>query len=160
MIAVICIRLQKSESLSSLKAHADNNLSGQQWPLFFLLCLLFSHSDRKNRVAYVLMHQFFAWSDINWCRRWFRKYSTKQNFMNFKSWKAVLNAKIGARIKKNPRRIGGFSHVALYQKWRLKLVRITGVEPARLRHQILSLARLPISPYPHDSSYLPIVIWF
>lgn len=31
------------------------------------------------------------------------------------------NHKIGARIKKNPRRIGGFSHVALYQKRRLKL---------------------------------------
>ena len=29
------------------------------------------------------------------------------------------------------------------------LVRITGVEPARRRHQILSLARLPIPPYPH-----------
>ena len=30
------------------------------------------------------------------------------------------------------------------------LVRITGLEPARHRHQILSLARLPIPPYPHD----------
>ena len=158
--SVICIRLQKSESISSLKAHADNNLSGQQWPLFFLLCLLFSHSDRKNRVAYVLMHQFFAWSDINWCKRLFWRCLTERSFIDFKRWNVALKTKIGARIKKNPRRIGGFSHVALYQKWRLKLVRITGVEPARLRHQILSLARLPISPYPHDSSYLPIVIWF
>ena len=30
-----------------------------------------------------------------------------------------------------------------------RLVRITGVEPARLGHQILNLARLPIPPYPH-----------
>ena len=29
-------------------------------------------------------------------------------------------------------------------------MRITGLEPARHRHQILSLARLPIPPYPHD----------
>lgn len=29
-------------------------------------------------------------------------------------------------------------------------MRITGLEPARRRHQILSLARLPIPPYPHD----------
>ena len=28
------------------------------------------------------------------------------------------------------------------------LVRVTGLEPARRRHQILSLARLPIPPYP------------
>ena len=28
------------------------------------------------------------------------------------------------------------------------LVRITGLEPARRRHQILNLARLPIPPYP------------
>ena len=28
------------------------------------------------------------------------------------------------------------------------LVRVTGVEPAREAHQILSLARLPIPPYP------------
>ncbi len=38
--SVICIRLQKSESISSLKAHADNNLSGQQGPLFFLLRII------------------------------------------------------------------------------------------------------------------------
>ena len=30
------------------------------------------------------------------------------------------------------------------------LVRITGLEPARRRHQNLNLARLPIPPYPHD----------
>ena len=29
------------------------------------------------------------------------------------------------------------------------MVRITGIEPARQRHQILSLARLPVPPYPH-----------
>ena len=29
------------------------------------------------------------------------------------------------------------------------LVRVTGLEPARRGHQILSLARLPIPPYPH-----------
>ena len=28
-------------------------------------------------------------------------------------------------------------------------MRITGLEPARRRHQILNLARLPIPPYPH-----------
>ena len=33
------------------------------------------------------------------------------------------------------------------------LVRITGLEPARRRHQILSLARLPIPPYPHDQHH-------
>ena len=32
------------------------------------------------------------------------------------------------------------------------LVRVTGVEPARHGHQILSLARLPIPPYPQDCS--------
>ena len=30
------------------------------------------------------------------------------------------------------------------------LVRVTGVEPARRGHQILSLARLPIPPHPHS----------
>lgn len=30
----------------------------------------------------------------------------------------------------------------------MKLVRLTGLEPARRRHQILSLARLPIPPQP------------
>ena len=30
----------------------------------------------------------------------------------------------------------------------LRPMRITGLEPARRRHQILSLARLPIPPYP------------
>ena len=39
--------------------------------------------------------------------------------------------KIGADIKKNPREIGSFSHAILYQKWRLNLVRETGLEPAR-----------------------------
>ena len=29
------------------------------------------------------------------------------------------------------------------------LVRMTGVEPARRRRQILSLVRLPIPPHPH-----------
>ena len=38
---------------------------------------------------------------------------------------------IGAYIKKNPREIGSFSHAILYQKWRLNLVRETGLEPAR-----------------------------
>ena len=34
---------------------------------------------------------------------------------------------------------------------RVLLVRITGLEPARmLLHKILSLARLPIPPYPHE----------
>ncbi len=32
-------------------------------------------------------------------------------------------------------------------------MRITGLEPARRRHQILSLARLPIPPYPHDQHH-------
>ena len=31
-----------------------------------------------------------------------------------------------------------------------RLVRATGLEPARRGHQILSLARLPIPPRPHD----------
>ena len=34
-------------------------------------------------------------------------------------------------------------HVELF------LVRVKGLEPSRRRHQILSLARLPIPPYPH-----------
>ncbi len=29
------------------------------------------------------------------------------------------------------------------------MVRVTGLEPARVAHQILSLARLPIPPHPH-----------
>jgi hypothetical protein len=29
-------------------------------------------------------------------------------------------------------------------------VRVTGFEPARYNHQILSLARLPIPPYPQN----------
>jgi hypothetical protein len=29
------------------------------------------------------------------------------------------------------------------------MVRMTGLEPARLGHQILSLARLPVPPHPH-----------
>ena len=33
------------------------------------------------------------------------------------------------------------------------IMRITGLEPARRRHQILSLARLPIPPYPHDQHH-------
>ena len=33
------------------------------------------------------------------------------------------------------------------------LVRITGLEPARRRHQILNLARLPIPPYPHVQQF-------
>ena len=31
------------------------------------------------------------------------------------------------------------------------LVRVTGLEPARGKHQILSLARLPIPPHPRDA---------
>ena len=31
----------------------------------------------------------------------------------------------------------------------LFLVRVKGLEPPRTRHQILSLARLPVPPYPH-----------
>ena len=33
-------------------------------------------------------------------------------------------------------------------------MRITGLEPARRRHQILNLARLPIPPYPLIINYL------
>ena len=29
-------------------------------------------------------------------------------------------------------------------------MRMTGLEPARRRHQILSLARLPVPPHPHN----------
>lgn len=36
-------------------------------------------------------------------------------------------------------------------------MRITGLEPARHRHQILSLARLPIPPYPQDLKLFHIV---
>ena len=32
-------------------------------------------------------------------------------------------------------------------------MRITGLEPARLRHQNLNLARLPIPPYPQSNLY-------
>ena len=35
-----------------------------------------------------------------------------------------------------------------YHNFRSYLVRVTGVEPARRGHQILSLARLPIPPHP------------
>ena len=34
----------------------------------------------------------------------------------------------------------------LYQRSRTFLVHLTGIEPARPRHQILSLARLPVPP--------------
>ena len=39
------------------------------------------------------------------------------------------------------------------------LVRVTGVEPARQRHKILNLARLPIPPYPHMGRRPPVVSW-
>ena len=34
------------------------------------------------------------------------------------------------------------------------LVRLKGLEPPRRRHQILSLARLPISPQPQNNTYI------
>ena len=44
-------------------------------------------------------------------------------------------------LNKNPHTCGG--HL-------IKLVRMKGLEPSRHRHQILSLARLPIPPHPHN----------
>ena len=38
------------------------------------------------------------------------------------------------------------------------LVRVTGLEPARQRHKILNLARLPIPPYPHIRQWI-IAFW-
>ncbi len=37
------------------------------------------------------------------------------------------------------------------------VVRVTGLEPARRRHQILSLARLPIPPHPPIKAKLLVI---
>lgn len=40
------------------------------------------------------------------------------------------------------------------------LVRVTGLEPARRRHQILSLARLPVPPHPQIKNNINIISFF